>query len=101
MHKFAATALGTAGLALSLSACGGGSGSAMSDQQAIKAAGAKNCVQDQGKIMVRAQYSCEGNLTLSTFASSQVREAMAELAESAGFQTIVEQDGNWMLTQDV
>jgi hypothetical protein len=95
------TAAAAAVLVGSLSACGGGgSGGVLSDSKAIEASGAKSCVKDPDTMMVRSEFACDG-VTLTTFGSVQQREAMAQVAAAAGFQTVVKQDANWLLTKDV
>lgn len=92
----------TAGLS-TCSAGGGGSSSAaglVTDQQALTASGAEGCVLQPAVPLARAQYQCAGGLTVTTFASAIVREAMAQVAPSTG-ERVMKQSDNWMLTADV
>ncbi|MBV9820977.1 MAG: hypothetical protein JO144_01940 [Actinobacteria bacterium] len=88
---------------LGLSACsGGGSSDAgmLSDQQAITASGAIDCVQRPATVVVRGQYECGDGLTVSTFNTAVARMAMAQVETSSGAEHIVKQGTNWLLTAD-
>jgi hypothetical protein len=57
-------------------------------------------VQKNDIAMVRAEYDCQDGMTVTTFNSAAMREAMSKVADGAGFQHVVKQANNWMLTAD-
>jgi hypothetical protein len=50
--------------------------------------------------VVRAEYDCDGGLTLTTYASPLMRQAMASVTGDSGVGHVVKQADNWMLTAE-
>ena len=83
---------------------GCGSDGNLSDAAAVSASGAKNCVVDPGKILVRAEYKCDGGLILDTFtgpAPMAMAKGLADsIGKSLGITTVtVKQGENWRLAK--
>src|SRR3954447_11131433 len=61
-------------------ASGGESAAVGGDQDALVASGATSCVaHDSDSALVRAEYDCDGGLTLTTYKSPLLRAAMASV----------------------
>jgi hypothetical protein len=59
-----------------LAGCGAGGG-VLTDAQAVSASGAKGCVKQEGKILVRAEYECATDAQLDVVRTEAIDQVLA------------------------